>query len=307
MPNPIRRSKIERYSERETLAKIATILHFDARQASGDMKQAVFQGALDSLAKGDMLLKADIEYRMSVLRPRKTSETSETKDIAPLESLPVINYTRSLRINPYADPNPYLALLLYGPKNFPIAMQYYNVGSYKAMIPLIQRYHPGTKPRSMSDGHSMYEYIVQHAGKDYDRVLNGEIPVSVDTAKKQAYYYDKARGDVGQVQHWPPPEQEKAAAGRRQEIKLSDIKPIRRVEGFSLSVNKPLDPYLLYEAYGPQQYHTILSNILTMEQLRGAVHIVRTRHPELPPPHGGKLASRGALVDYLLSHVPESK
>jgi hypothetical protein len=80
---------------------------------------------------------------------------------------------------------------------------------------------------------------------------------------------------------------------------ITDFIPVKRVEGFVFDGIKPLDPYLLYEAYGAQQLPQIL-NFLSLSRLKETASIVETHNPGTKPSNRGQKTS---IIDYIVKYV----
>lgn len=82
-----------------------------------------------------------------------------------------------------------------------------------------------------------------------------------------------------------------------------DVAPIKHVEGFSLNPAMPLDPYLVYEAYGAKQFATV-SDLFTVPKLKEAAKQVEERNPGTKPTNRGVKVS---LIEYLVKYVPSGR
>lgn len=80
---------------------------------------------------------------------------------------------------------------------------------------------------------------------------------------------------------------------------ITDFKPIKQVEGLSFDATKPLDPYLLHEAYGDEQLPGIL-DFLSLARLKDSAGVVELRHPGTKPMNRSQKAS---VIDYIVAHV----
>lgn len=78
-----------------------------------------------------------------------------------------------------------------------------------------------------------------------------------------------------------------------------DVHPIKEVHGFTLNLGEPVNPYLVYEAYGDRQTREILG-VFSPAALRESAKLVEDRNP------GSKLRGRPAkpkLIDYIMENV----
>lgn len=78
-----------------------------------------------------------------------------------------------------------------------------------------------------------------------------------------------------------------------------DLKPIKRVEGFELNPAAPVNPYLVYEAFGVHQLRDAL-DIFSVPKLQAAARMVMERNPGTKPQN---MRSKPALLDYIASYV----
>lgn len=82
-----------------------------------------------------------------------------------------------------------------------------------------------------------------------------------------------------------------------------DVTPIKHVDGFSLNPAMPLDPYLIYEAYGAKQFATVL-DLFTVPKLKEAAKRVEERNPGTKPTNRG---TKVPLIDYLVKYIPSGQ
>jgi hypothetical protein len=75
--------------------------------------------------------------------------------------------------------------------------------------------------------------------------------------------------------------------------------PIKKIEGYVFEPDIPPDPYILYELYGKEQFHTALERY-DLKPLKGAVEIVQKRHPGTKPRNMGRKAD---IIAYLVEYV----
>lgn len=75
--------------------------------------------------------------------------------------------------------------------------------------------------------------------------------------------------------------------------------PVKRVEGFEFDTAAPLNPYLVYEAFGAHQLRTAL-DLFSVPKLQGAARMVMERNPKTKPQN---MRAKGPLVDYIEQYV----
>jgi hypothetical protein len=83
----------------------------------------------------------------------------------------------------------------------------------------------------------------------------------------------------------------------------SDIMPIKHVEGFELNPAAPIDPYLVYEAYGADQMPQVLE-WLPLANLKESAARVEARNPGTKPV---SRSSKAAVIDYIVHYVVDSR
>ena len=77
------------------------------------------------------------------------------------------------------------------------------------------------------------------------------------------------------------------------------LKPLKHVEGFTLNTSAPVDPYLVYEAYGADQLSTVL-DLFSHEKLKEAARRVEQRNPQAPP---ANRRSKAATIEYIVRYI----
>lgn len=77
------------------------------------------------------------------------------------------------------------------------------------------------------------------------------------------------------------------------------IVPIKHVEGFQLNPAAPLDPYLVYEAYGANQLPVAL-DLFPLAKLKEASALVEQRCPGTKPTNRSK---KDAVIAYIVDQV----
>lgn len=79
----------------------------------------------------------------------------------------------------------------------------------------------------------------------------------------------------------------------------SEVKPIKQVQGFDFDPSARVDPYLVYEAYGPSQFARILE-AFPLAKLKESAAIVEERQTGTKPV---SRSSKSALVEYIVRYV----
>jgi hypothetical protein len=77
------------------------------------------------------------------------------------------------------------------------------------------------------------------------------------------------------------------------------LEPIKHVEGFTLNTSAPVNPYLVYEAYGADQLSTVL-DLFSHEKLKDAARGVEQRNPQAP---AANKRSKAATIEYIVRYV----
>jgi hypothetical protein len=75
--------------------------------------------------------------------------------------------------------------------------------------------------------------------------------------------------------------------------------PVKHVEGFDLNPATPLDPYLVYEAFGANQLPIAL-NLFPLAKLKEASALVEQRCPGTKPANRSK---KDAVIAYIVEQV----
>lgn len=78
-----------------------------------------------------------------------------------------------------------------------------------------------------------------------------------------------------------------------------DLVPVKYVEGFTLNTSAPVDPYLVYEAYGARQLGKVL-DLFSHEKLKDAARRVEQRNPQAPRANKG---SKTTVIEYIVRYV----
>lgn len=91
---------------------------------------------------------------------------------------------------------------------------------------------------------------------------------------------------------------------RTKMVTAFDVKlvPIKHVQGRELNPADPLDPYFLFEIYGPAQFPTALS-MFPVAKLKEGVVVVERRHPDTKPTNR---AQKQSLIEYMVRWVSSS-
>ncbi len=74
--------------------------------------------------------------------------------------LVAINHIDISRLNPYADPDPFLLLEVYGDEQLPRALSQYSLAMLRRISGRFEKQQPGTKPKNKNLKDSIIEYIV---------------------------------------------------------------------------------------------------------------------------------------------------
>src|SRR5690348_14881389 len=74
-----------------------------------------------------------------------------------------------------------------------------------------------------------------------------------------------------------------------------ELRPIKRVDGFTLDPAAPLDPYLVYEAFGAEQLPTAL-DLFPLAKLQQAARIVMERNPHTKPVN---TRAKAGIIEYI--------
>ena len=77
------------------------------------------------------------------------------------------------------------------------------------------------------------------------------------------------------------------------------LTPIKRVEGFEFNPGAPLNPYLVYEAFGAHQLHAAL-DLFSLAKLQDAARRVMERAPGTKP---SNMRAKAAIIEYIERHV----
>lgn len=77
------------------------------------------------------------------------------------------------------------------------------------------------------------------------------------------------------------------------------VKPIKQVPGFTFDPSKPLDPYLLHEAYGAAQMLQLLQ-VVPLPNLKQSSALVEHRNPGTKPK---SRSSKASMISYIMEHM----
>jgi hypothetical protein len=80
---------------------------------------------------------------------------------------------------------------------------------------------------------------------------------------------------------------------------LTNLVPIKHVDGFEFNPAAPMDPYLLHEAFGPNQLLTIL-DALPVAKLKQSAAKVERNNPGTKPT---SRSQKAALIDYITTYI----
>jgi chromosome partitioning protein len=86
---------------------------------------------------------------------------------------------------------------------------------------------------------------------------------------------------------------------------LEPLVPIKHIPNYEITVEGPLDPYLLLEVFGAHQLARAL-NQRSAADLQKAVALVQARHPSTGPERKSGKASKPALIAYIVEQVISS-
>jgi len=93
-------------------------------------------------------------------RPEPTIKRPTQEDLTkPLQAIGTVDPSR---IRPYAPPDPYALLDLYGAEQLPLSLFRYTLDSLKRTVPIVQARHPGTRPTNMGRKDSIVEYVMRY-------------------------------------------------------------------------------------------------------------------------------------------------
>jgi hypothetical protein len=84
---------------------------------------------------------------------------------------------------------------------------------------------------------------------------------------------------------------------------VTDLVPIKHVHGFQLNPAAPVDPFLVYEAYGAQQLPKAL-DLFPLAKLKESAALVEARNPGTKPVNR---SSKAAVIDYIVHYVMEDR
>lgn len=104
----------------------------------------------------------------AIIPPKKVVKTrgassiqrpTQAEILAPLRAVGTVDPER---IAPYAPPDPYALMDLFGAEQLPRALYRYTLDNLKRAVPFVQAQHPGTKPTSMAKKDAIVEYIMRY-------------------------------------------------------------------------------------------------------------------------------------------------
>lgn len=134
---------------------------------------------------------------------------------------------------------------------------------------------------------------------DTKRLKLAMLMAASDAASESASFAGRVRDAYGAL----PVEQTRANGKQTAPTLLTlDVRPVKEVRGFTLNLGEPVNPYLVYEAYGERQMRQIL-DVFSSAALKESARIVEERNP------GTKLRGRPTkpeLIDYIMTFVSRS-
>jgi hypothetical protein len=139
----------------------------DAKLLSTALAEVAAEDVSRDLAYAERIRRAYHEayhelLQLRATRPLRARPAGRAPMLIPIASLEEIQF------DPYAPPNPYLLLRLYGPEQLRAALRVYTLAKLKqALEPVVQR-NPGVKPQSKARKDAVIDFIVGHvAGPGY--------------------------------------------------------------------------------------------------------------------------------------------
>jgi hypothetical protein len=84
---------------------------------------------------------------------------------------------------------------------------------------------------------------------------------------------------------------------------VTDLVPIKHVTGFQLNPAAPVDPYLVYEAYGAAQLPKAL-DLFPLAKLKESAALVEERNPGTKPV---SRSSKTSVIDYIVHYVVKDR
>lgn len=95
-----------------------------------------------------------------------------------------------------------------------------------------------------------------------------------------------------------PPSKTKTKADPTRALKVTLV-PLRQYEGHRIDTSRPLDPYFILEAYGPEQLPIALE-LFSVERLKEGSAMVEKRNPGTKPSNRGH---KSPLISYIVSRL----
>jgi hypothetical protein len=136
---------------------------------------------------------------------------------------------------------------------------------------------------------------------DSKRLAAALVEIAVEEIERNPGFRLRVQGHYSQLAPQPPVraarQQPRSASTAKK--RLEDFVPVKRIPGQSFNVAERLDPYFLYELYGPDQFRGVLS-CFDVPRLQEAVQVVQERHPNTSPRNKRSMES---LIDYLVQQI----
>ncbi len=123
--------------------------------------------------------------------------------------------------------------------------------------------------------------------------------ILVEEIERNPSFAERVRAEYAASEPVKAPAVKKESKPRMPKTALVDLVPIKHVEGFEFNPAAPMDPYLLYEAFGTSQLRIIL-DALPVAKLKESAAKVERRNPESKPANRNQ---KVALIAYIIEHV----
>ncbi|HUY77839.1 MAG TPA: hypothetical protein VMV29_13795 [Ktedonobacterales bacterium] len=95
-------------------------------------------------------------------KPRSPSSWQRPTKEELMKPLKAVGTVDPSRIAPYAPPDPYALLELFGPEQLPRVLFLRTLENLKRAVRIVQARHPGTKPSNMGRKDAIVEYIMRY-------------------------------------------------------------------------------------------------------------------------------------------------
>jgi hypothetical protein len=122
---------------------------------------------------------------------------------------------------------------------------------------------------------------------------------AVTIAAVEEVQHNSAFAERLRVAYWSVPATVQRPTGGTSKVPKAlavDLVPVKHVEGFVLNPSAPLDPFLVYEAYGAKQLHTAL-DLFPADKLKAAATLVERR---VAGAGKANRRSKATVIDYLV-------